>query len=67
MIHFAEALVKKSLEKRYLYGNYLKTKGVPAEVSNNLEAFLSLYTSFINNHAKHHDDTEGNVLEFIMY
>lgn len=49
------------------YGKYLKQNGVPSEISNNLESLLNLYAQFINNNAKHHDNTKKNVLEFIMY
>lgn len=49
------------------YGNYLKSKGIPKEISNNFEKLLNLYTEFINNYAKHHDKTSINVLEYIMY
>lgn len=57
-----------SLEKiKSDFGQYLKEKGVPKEISGNLETVLQLYTKFNNNYAKHHDDTSENVLEFIMY
>ena len=49
------------------YGDYLKEKGVPSELSNNFEKLLDLYTKYINNYAKHHDKTSKNVLEYIMY
>lgn len=49
------------------YGRYLKTKGVPAEISNNLETLQQAYTNFMNGYAKHHDKTSKNVLEYIMY
>ena len=49
------------------YGTYMKEKGVPPEVSNNLETLLQSYTNFMNGYAKHHDKTDKNVLEYIMY
>ena len=58
----------KSLEN-YIsdYGNYLQQKGVPTEISNEFIKLLDLYTKFNNNYAKHHDKTELNILEYIMY
>lgn len=49
------------------YGTYMKGKGVPAELSNNLEALLQAYTNFMNGYAKHHSKTNKNLLEYIMY
>lgn len=49
------------------YGAYLKGKGVPVEISNNLETLQMAYTNFINNYAKHHDKTSKNMLEYILY
>ena len=49
------------------YGRYLKSQGVPAEISNNLETLLQAYTHFMNGYAKHHDRTETTVLEYLMY
>lgn len=49
------------------YGRYLKSQGVPAEISNNLETLLQAYTHFMNGYAKHHDKTETKVLEYLMY
>ena len=58
----------KSLENmRSTYGNYLKEHNVPKDISNNLEATLKNYTNYINNNAKHHDKTDRNILEYIMY
>lgn len=58
----------KSLENmKSEYGTYMKEKGVPPEVSNNLETLLQSYTNFMNGYAKHHDKTDKNVLEYIMY
>ena len=58
----------KSLENlKSEYGTYMKTKGVPSEVSNNLEVLLQSYTNFMNNYAKHHDKTSKNILEYVMY
>ena len=49
------------------YGTYMKGKGVPAELSNNLEALLQTYTNFMNGYAKHHSKTNKNLLEYILY
>lgn len=49
------------------YGTYMKSKGVPAEISSNFETLLQSYTNFINNYAKHRDKTSDTVLEYIMY
>lgn len=58
----------KSLENyKKDYGDYLKGKGIPAEISNNLETLLQAYTNFINNYAKHRDATSDKVLEYLMY
>ena len=58
----------KSLENlKSEYGTYIKSKGVPPEISNNFETLLQSYTSFMNGYAKHHDKTSKNVLEYIMY
>lgn len=58
----------KSLENmKSEYGTYMKEKGVPPEVSNNLETLLQSYTNFMNGYAKHHDKTDKNVIEYIMY
>ena len=58
----------KSLENlKGDYGTYMKGKGVPAELSNNLETLLQAYTNFMNGYAKHHSKTNKNLLEYIMY
>lgn len=58
----------KSLENlKSDYGNYLSSKGVPAEIRNVFEKLLDLYTKYMNDNAKHHDKVGINVLEFIMY
>ena len=49
------------------YGGFMKSKGVPAELSNNLETLLQAYTNFMNGYAKHHNKTSKNLLEYIMY
>ena len=48
-------------------GKYLKEKGVPRELAGNFETVIQMYTNFMNNYAKHHDLTEREYLEFIMY
>ncbi len=58
----------KSLENlKSEYGTYMKLKGIPNEISNNLETLQQAYTNFMNGYAKHHDKTSINVLEYIMY
>ena len=49
------------------YGNYMESKGVPKELRNNFETLLQNYTNFMNGYAKHHDKTNKNILEYIMY
>ncbi len=49
------------------FGQYLKERGVPKELSANFETTLQMYTNYMNNYAKHHDKTEKRFLEFIMY
>lgn len=49
------------------YGMYMKGKGVPTKLSNNLETLLQAYTNFMNGYAKHHNKTSANTLEYIMY
>lgn len=49
------------------YGKYLKSHGVPADISGNFETLLQFYANFMNNYAKHHDKTRLIVLEYIMY
>lgn len=58
----------KSLENyKAEYGTYLKSQGIPKEISGNFETLLQSYTQFINNYAKHRDATSDKVLEYIMY
>lgn len=56
------------LEKNKVeYGRYLKSRGVPAEITGNMETLLQAYANFMNAYAKHQDATSVNVLEYIMY
>ena len=58
----------KALESnKSIYGNYLSKAGVPKEIASNFETLLPTYCSFMNGYAKHHDKTELNVLEYLMY
>ena len=58
----------KSLENyKADYGNYLKTHGIPKEISGNLETLLQAYTNYINNYSKHRDATSDTLLEYLMY
>lgn len=56
------------LEKNKVeYGRYLKSIGVPAEITGNMETLLQAYANFMNGYAKHQDATSMNVLEYLMY
>lgn len=56
------------LEKNKVeYGRYLKSQGVPAEITGNMETLLQAYANFMNGYAKHQDATSMNVLEYLMY
>lgn len=58
----------KALESnKSIYGNYLSKAGVPKEIASNFETLLQTYCNFMNSYAKHHDKTELNVLEYLMY
>lgn len=58
----------KSIENlRSEYGTFMKDKGVPKELSNNLETLLQAYANFMNGYAKHQNKTSKNTLEYIMY
>ena len=58
----------KSLENlKADYGKYLKNQGIPSEISNNLQSLLQTYTNYMNSYAKHHDATNINILEYLMY
>lgn len=54
-------------ELKRLYGNHLKSQGIPGEVQNGLDRILDCYDKFMNKYAKHHDRTSRKVLEYIMY
>lgn len=57
-----------SLENsKSIYGSYLKDHGITSEISNNLVNLISLYCDYNNHCAKHNDNTNKNVLEYIMY
>lgn len=59
---------KKTLENNKTeYGDYLKSKGIPKEISGNCETLLQAYTNYMNNYAKHRDATSDKALEYIMY
>ena len=49
------------------YGALLKEHGIPSEIANNYETLLQQYDSFNNSHAKHTNETNHNVLEYLMY
>lgn len=59
---------EKSLENlKGEYGRLLKEKGIPKEITSNLETILQAYTNYNNNYAKHRDKTSEIVLEYILY
>ena len=61
---------ERSLEKYvqdHTYEKYLDQCGVPTDVRSELKNTVEMYTKFINNNAKHHDKTQENILEYIMY
>lgn len=67
---FAQEFFGKSSNLENLkvdFGKYLKGKGVPKELSGNFETLIQMYTNYMNSYAKHHDRTEREFLEFIMY
>lgn len=60
----------RSLEKYmsdHTYEQYLDQCGVPTDLRDEFKNTVNAYTKFINNNAKHHDKTELNVLEYLMY
>jgi len=58
----------KSLENyKSEYGALMKSRGIPAELSNMFEKVLNQYTAYMNNYAKHKDGTAKIALEYIMY
>jgi len=60
----------RSLEKYvsdHTYEQYLDKCGIPSDLRSEFKNTVDSYTKFINNNAKHHDKTELNVLEYLMY
>lgn len=60
----------RALEKYmsdHTYEQYLDKCGIPSDLRDEFKNTVNAYTKFINNNAKHHDKTELNVLEYIMY
>lgn len=56
------------LEKNKVeYGRYLKSQGIPSEITVNMETLLQAYANFMNGYAKHQDATSLNILEYLMY
>ena len=56
------------LEKNKVeYGRYLKSQGIPSEITGNMETLLQAYANFMNGYAKHQDATSLNILEYLMY
>ena len=50
-----------------VYGGYLKSRGIPPEITQNYESILQSYITFMDAYAKHHDATSDKVLEYLMY
>lgn len=60
----------RSLEKYitdHTYEQYLNQRGVPADMRDEFKNTVNAYAKFINNNAKHHDKTQLNVLEYLLY
>ena len=60
----------RSLERYvsdHTYEQYLDKCGVPSDMRDEFKNTVNAYAKFINNNAKHHDKTELNVLEYLMY
>lgn len=60
----------RSLEKYvsdHTYEQYLNQCGIPTELRDELKNTVVAYSKFINNNAKHHDKTQVNILEYLMY
>ena len=51
----------------HTYEQYLDKCGVPSDMRDEFKNTVNAYAKFINNNAKHHDKTELNVLEYLMY
>ena len=49
------------------YDNYMKNRGIPAELRNMFRCVFDLYTKYMNKYAKHNDGTLKIALEYIMY
>lgn len=58
--------LEKYVEDR-TYEKYLDAQNIPSDLRGEFENTVKMYTKFINNNAKHHDKTDKNVLEYIMY
>ncbi len=58
---------KVLINNKPAYGSYLKSQGIPTELSNNFETLLQAYDSYMNGYAKHGDKTEAVALEYLLY
>lgn len=58
--------LEKYVEDR-TYEKYLDTQGIPSDLRGEFENTVKMYTKFINHNAKHHDKTNKNILEYVMY
>ena len=56
----------ENIRKDY-YKEYLRNHGISNEIRSNLDYLLQAYEHYMNNRAKHHDETNVNVLEYLMY
>lgn len=58
--------LEKYVEDR-TYEKYLDAQGIPSDLRGEFENTVKMYTNFINHNAKHHDKTNKNILEYVMY
>jgi len=59
---------KKNLDKNIsVVGTYLKENGINEEVRKMFTTLISHYKSLNDKTAKHHDDTDKNSVEFLLY
>ena len=68
-LKLAKAKIKNSNEIDYILKNYglIQNNNLTLEIASNFETPLQTYCNFMNGYAKHHDKTELNVLEYLMY
>lgn len=60
----------RSLERyidNHTYEQYLDKCDIPSDMRNEFKNTIISYSKFINNNAKHNDNTKLNILEYLMY